>query len=76
VKICDERELEYIMDCINFEGKGNYYSFNTYFSGAKMEELAKRLLDVRKCEFEPHHKNNLANEFYCYANYDINIDLK
>jgi hypothetical protein len=41
-----------------------------------MEELAKTLLNVRKCEFEPRHKNNLANEFYCYANYDINIDMK
>jgi hypothetical protein len=41
-----------------------------------MEELAKNLLDVRKCEFEPRHKNNLANEFCCYANYDIDIDTK
>ncbi|GFG37590.1 hypothetical protein Cfor_12677 [Coptotermes formosanus] len=45
-------------------------------TGANMEELAKKLLDVRKCEFEPHHKNNLANEFYCYANYDIGIETK
>ncbi|KDR18927.1 EEF1A lysine methyltransferase 1 isoform X1 [Zootermopsis nevadensis] len=45
-------------------------------TGAKMEELAQRLLNVRKCKFEPRHKNNLANEFYCYANYDINIDMK
>jgi len=47
-----------------------------YFPGANMEELAKKLLDVRKCEFEPHHKNNLANEFYCYTNYDTYIDTK
>jgi hypothetical protein len=40
-----------------------------------MEELAKKLLDVRKCEFEPHHKNNLANEFYCYTNYDPDFDI-
>ncbi|KAJ9592691.1 hypothetical protein L9F63_015635 [Diploptera punctata] len=38
-------------------------------TGAKMEELADRLLDVKKCEFHPRHKNNLANEFYCYTNY-------
>jgi hypothetical protein len=46
------------------------------FLGAKMEELARKLLNVRKCEFEPHHKSNLANEFYCYVNYDIAIDFK
>lgn len=45
-----------------------------YFPGANMEELAKKLLDVKKCEFEPCHKNNLANEFCCYANYDTDID--
>jgi hypothetical protein len=46
------------------------------FLGAKMEDLARKLLNVRKCEFEPHHKSNLANEFYCYANYDISVDFK
>ncbi|XP_067010570.2 EEF1A lysine methyltransferase 1 [Anabrus simplex] len=40
-------------------------------SGAVMEDLAKRLLDVRKCLFRPQHKNNLANEFLCFANYDL-----
>ncbi|XP_015118254.1 EEF1A lysine methyltransferase 1 [Diachasma alloeum] len=38
-------------------------------TGAVMEDLAGRLLDLRKCKFEPHHKNNLANEFYCYSNF-------
>jgi hypothetical protein len=46
------------------------------FLGAKMEGLARELLNVRKCEFEPQHKSNLANEFYCYANYDIAVDFK
>lgn len=40
-------------------------------TGAKMEELAERLLDVKKCDFQPRHQNNLANEFNCYANYEI-----
>ncbi len=45
------------------------------FSGAVMEELAGRLLDVRKCKFEPKHKNNLANEFCCFANYDLDENI-
>ncbi|PSN32513.1 EEF1A lysine methyltransferase 1 [Blattella germanica] len=39
-------------------------------TGAKMEELACRLLDVKRSEFQPRHKNNLANEFCCFINYD------
>lgn len=34
-----------------------------------MEDLAERLLNLRKCKFEPRHKNNLANEFSCYSNF-------
>ncbi|XP_012542260.1 EEF1A lysine methyltransferase 1 [Monomorium pharaonis] len=45
-------------------------------TGAVMAELAKRLLDVRKCDFIPGHKNNLANEFYCYSNFDFDKTLK
>lgn len=40
-------------------------------TGAIMQELAERLLDVKKCNFTPRHRNNLANEFYCYANFDF-----
>lgn len=40
-------------------------------TGAIMQELAERLLDVKTCNFLPHHQNNLANEFYCYANFDF-----
>ena len=40
-------------------------------TGAVMEDLAKRLLDLKKCQFEPAHRNNLGNEFRCYANYNL-----
>ena len=36
-----------------------------------MEELAGRLLSAQICRFEPRHSNNLANEFRCYANFDL-----
>ncbi|KAG8239302.1 hypothetical protein J437_LFUL018858 [Ladona fulva] len=39
-------------------------------TGAVMEELAVNLLNVRKIAFEPKHKNNLANEFFCYTNFE------
>ncbi|XP_011173472.1 EEF1A lysine methyltransferase 1 [Solenopsis invicta] len=45
-------------------------------TGAIMAELAERLLDVRKCDFIPGHKNNLANEFYCYSNFNFDKNLK
>ena len=38
-------------------------------TGAIMEELLGRLLNVKRCQFEPRHKNNLANEFACFANF-------
>lgn len=40
-------------------------------TGSIMEDMAKRLLDLRKNKFEPRHRNNLANEFSCYSNFDI-----
>ncbi|KAK1119745.1 hypothetical protein K0M31_013161 [Melipona bicolor] len=40
-------------------------------TGAIMSELAERLLNVKICNFIPHHQNNLANEFYCYSNFDF-----
>lgn len=37
-----------------------------------MADLAARLLDLKKSnKFEPHHKKNLANEFWCFSNFDI-----
>ncbi|CAG9770603.1 unnamed protein product [Ceutorhynchus assimilis] len=39
-------------------------------TGATMAELAQRLLDLRKNKFEPKHKNNLANEFWCFTNFN------
>ena len=36
-----------------------------------MKELLGRLMNLHCCEFLPKHKNNLANEFRCYANYDL-----
>ena len=41
-----------------------------------MEEMAKRLLNLEKCKFEPRHKNNLANDFKCYANYDLDLSIE
>ncbi|KAJ8668834.1 hypothetical protein QAD02_000098 [Eretmocerus hayati] len=40
-------------------------------TGAIMEELSSKLLAVKKCTFTPHHKNNLANEFSCYSNFNF-----
>lgn len=40
-----------------------------------MEDLAHRLLNLKKNSFVPHHKNNLSNEFACYSNFDIEIFL-
>ncbi|XP_076646072.1 EEF1A lysine methyltransferase 1 [Halictus rubicundus] len=45
-------------------------------TGAVMAELAERLLDVKICNFVPHHQNNLANEFYCYSNFGFDKMLK
>lgn len=39
--------------------------------GATMSSLAKVLLNLDKVNFEPTHRSNLANEFYCFSNYDI-----
>ena len=36
-----------------------------------MKELLERLMNLHCCDFLPKHKNNLANEFRCYANYDF-----
>ncbi|XP_066980968.1 EEF1A lysine methyltransferase 1 [Macrobrachium rosenbergii] len=40
-------------------------------TGSIMEELADRLLSVKRCQFEIKHANRLSNPFLCYANYDL-----
>ncbi|CAG9818493.1 unnamed protein product [Phaedon cochleariae] len=44
-------------------------------TGAVMADLANRLLDLKKCSFEPKHKNNLGNAFCCYSNFDMDSFL-
>lgn len=41
-----------------------------------MGELAEKLLELKKCNFEPHHRNNLANEFWCFANFTFDSLLQ
>lgn len=41
-----------------------------------MAELVERLLNVKKCSFMPGHKNNLANDFNCYSNFDFDKALE
>lgn len=41
-----------------------------------MSDLAERLLNVKICNFVPQHRNNLANEFYCYSNFDFDKMLQ
>ncbi|XP_015589435.1 EEF1A lysine methyltransferase 1 [Cephus cinctus] len=45
-------------------------------TGEIMASLAERLLDVNVCNFIPHHKNNLANEFRCYSNFDFDSAIE
>ncbi|CAL1544506.1 unnamed protein product [Lymnaea stagnalis] len=42
-------------------------------TGAVMADLAKRLLKVIPCKFEPSHVNRLQNSFMCYSNYNCKI---
>lgn len=42
-------------------------------TGAIMEELAGKLMDLKMCSFLPKHNHNLANEFRCYVNYESNL---
>ncbi|XP_065160063.1 EEF1A lysine methyltransferase 1 [Atheta coriaria] len=44
-------------------------------TGAVMGEMAHRLLSLEKTNFNPGHKNNLANDFHCYANFNISTWL-
>lgn len=40
-------------------------------TGTIMKEHVERLLGLKQCDFRPQHRNNLANEFSCYANFDL-----
>lgn len=40
-------------------------------SGETMENCIKSCLNLNKCFFQPQHERNLANEFYSYANFDL-----
>lgn len=40
-------------------------------TGEVMTGLAKRLLELNLCQFLPEHSNNLANQFRCFANFDL-----
>lgn len=55
--------------------KLNSLIFNCVFIGAVMGEMAHRLLSLEKTNFNPGHKNNLANDFHCYANFNISTWL-
>ncbi|KAI3409936.1 RING [Globodera pallida] len=50
------------------ENGGSKLLMNT---GVVMEQLLKRILDVKKTDFRPTHKNNLANEFWSFSNYPV-----
>ena len=41
------------------------------YLGAVMQSMAKKLLNLDQCTYEPKHTKNLANEFRCYTNYDF-----
>ncbi|XP_013194231.1 EEF1A lysine methyltransferase 1 [Amyelois transitella] len=45
-------------------------------TGAVMKENVEKLLALKLCQFQPHHRNNLANEFACYANFDLDSVLR
>ncbi|XP_045531112.1 EEF1A lysine methyltransferase 1 [Pieris brassicae] len=45
-------------------------------TGTVMRENIENLLNLKICEFEPQHRNNLANEFSCYANFDLDAVLR
>ncbi|KAG9271348.1 EEF1A lysine methyltransferase 1 [Astyanax mexicanus] len=42
-------------------------------TGAIMEELAGKLMNLKICSYLPKHSHNLANEFRCYVNYESSL---
>lgn len=45
-------------------------------TGEIMKETVGKLLNLHVCDFQPRHRNNLANEFSCYANFDLDEVLR
>lgn len=45
------------------------FYFQLYLSTFQVD----RLFHAHKCKFRPYHKQNLANEFACYVNYEASI---
>ncbi|XP_069828142.1 EEF1A lysine methyltransferase 1 [Dendropsophus ebraccatus] len=43
-------------------------------TGAVMEDLVTQILGLKLCKFIPKHNRSLANEFRCFANYEIGLD--
>lgn len=44
-------------------------------SGQTASKWIEKALDLHQCEFQPEHENNLANQFGCYANFDLDSFL-
>merc|ERR1712080_758154 len=42
-----------------------------YCTGAVMKDILERLMNLHCCNYIPKHKNNLANEFRCFSNYEL-----
>ncbi|RVE58204.1 hypothetical protein OJAV_G00206920 [Oryzias javanicus] len=64
-----EECLSKVSETIKYLSKGKVL----LCTGAIMENLAKDLLDVKMCSFEPHHNRNLSNEFRCFVNYPSSL---
>uniref|UniRef100_A0A3P9HUK0 EEF1A lysine methyltransferase 1 n=1 Tax=Oryzias latipes TaxID=8090 RepID=A0A3P9HUK0_ORYLA len=64
-----EECLSKVAETIKYLGKGKVL----LCTGAIMENLAKELLDVKMCSFEPRHNRNLSNEFRCFVNYPSSL---
>lgn len=45
-------------------------------SGETVHFWIKHTLNLEKCEFQPEHERNLANEFCTFANFDLDSLLK
>lgn len=45
-------------------------------TGAIMKEYVEKLLNLKQCKFQPRHRKNLANEFSCYANFNLDNVLR
>lgn len=62
-----EECLQKVSETISFLLKPNGKIM--FCTGAVMESTCNNLLNLKKCTFQPRHKNNLANEFICLTNF-------